>query len=203
MTRLRLIITIFFFVGSVLPARAADSYTLHNLVKFDVFDQSRIVFDFSDLPEFRLETSGQRIDLLFSNTDVSSNLQVLPEDDKIVKVLLARKPNELLVSILLHKIPTRVTTIKTPSSKQIALNINWATDGARRPAVAFQLSGMPSAHATLKNISTPQFTSKYTGQWQDFSKQSMRYLRFRCPYDIPFRNCLRGLPKRTTPSRAL
>jgi outer membrane protein assembly factor BamD (BamD/ComL family) len=148
------------------------------------------VFDFSNVPEFKLETSGQRIDLLLSNTDVSSNLQALPEDDKIVKVLFARKPKELLVSILLHKIPARVATIKNPATKQITLDISWATSGANRPAIAFQLSGMPTAHPTLKDIATPQLSSPYTGRWQDFFKTSHTPLNI----SVPIRHTVPALP---------
>jgi predicted Zn-dependent protease len=179
MIKFRSAFLILLFFGMALPVHASDKYSLQNLAKVDVFDISRIVFDFSDVPEFKLETSGQRIDLLLSNTDVAPSLKVLPEDDKIVRVLFARKPKELLVSILLHKIPTRVATIKNPATKQVTLDINWATSGANRPAVAFQLSGMPTAHATLKNIATPQITSSYTGRWQDFFKT------FHTPLDIP------------------
>lgn len=194
MIKFRLAFIILLFFGTALPAHAVDKYTLQNLAKVDVFDLSRIVFDFSDVPEFKLETSGQRIDLLLSNTEVASSLQVLPEDDKIVKVLFARKPKELLVSILLHKIPTRVATIKNPATRQVTVDISWTTSGASRPAVAFQLSGMPTAHATLKNIATPQITSVYTGRWQDFFK------RYHTPLDIsvPIRHAVPVLPSWTT-----
>lgn len=170
---------ILLFIGTTLPARAADTYALQNIVKIDEFDQSRIVFDFSELPEFKLTTSGQRIDLRLSNTDVATSLHVLPEDDKIVKILLARNPKELLVSILLHRIPARVATIKSPATKQVTLDIRWATEGARRPAIAFQLSGMPAVQPTLKNISTPQLISAYTGRWLNFFKE------FHTPLHIP------------------
>jgi outer membrane protein assembly factor BamD (BamD/ComL family) len=152
---------------------------MRNLAKIDELGQSRIVFDFSDLPEVQLKTSGQRVDLLFSDTEVASSLPVLPEDDKIVKILLARKPKELLVSILLHKIPASVSTIKSPATRQITLAIDWPTVGAKRPAIAFHLSGMPAAHKSLKGISTPQSTSAYSGRWQDFFKT------FHAPLDIP------------------
>lgn len=198
MTKFRLAFIILLFFGTALPARASDKYTLQNIAKVDVFDLSRIVFDFSEVPEFKLETSGQRIDLLLSNTEVASSLQVLPEDDKIVKVLFARKPKELLISILLHKIPTRVATIKNPATKQLTLDISWATSGASRPAVAFQLSGMPTAHATLKNISTPQITSVYTGRWQDFLRPTIPPLTFRCRCDMRFRCYLPGRSKKKT-----
>ncbi|WP_041531292.1 tetratricopeptide repeat protein [Syntrophotalea carbinolica] len=170
MIKLRLLVIVLLLIGSVLPVRAADVHRLQNLTKVDEFDQSRVVFDFSKLPEFHLETSGQRVDLLFQQTDIGSSLTTLPEDDKIVKVLLARKQEELLVSILLHKIPTRVATIESPARQQITLDIRWPTEGAQRPAVAFQLSGMPTAHKSLDSIATPQLNSVYTGRWQDFFK---------------------------------
>lgn len=193
MIKFRLAFIILLFIGTALPSHAYDKTTLQNIAKADVFDLSRIVFDFSDLPEFKIKTSGQRIDLLLDNTDVASTLQALPEDDKIVKVLFARNPKELLVSILLHKIPARVATIKNPATKQITLDITWAKGDASRPAVAFQLSGMPTAHPTLKNIATPQVTSTYTGHWQDFFKTS------HTPLDIPvpIRHTVPALPSWT------
>lgn len=102
-TKLQLLIGIMLWIGTALPALATGEFLLQNLTKIDEFDQSRVVFDFSELPEFQLETSGQRVDLLLKKTSVSPSLRMLPEDDKIVKILLAGKPDALLVSILLHK----------------------------------------------------------------------------------------------------
>lgn len=162
------IILLLLLAGSALHCRAAVTHRLQNLAKVDDFDQTRIVFDFSELPEFHLETSGQRVDLLLRSTDIASSLNVLPEDDKVVKVLLARKTDELLVSILLHQIPARVASIKSPATKQLTLDIRWAADAAKRPAIAFQLNGMPTPHKTLKSVATPQQSSAYAGRWKDF-----------------------------------
>jgi hypothetical protein len=162
------IILLLLLAGSALHCRAAVTHRLQNLAKVDEFDQTRIVFDFSELPEFHLETSGQRVDLLLRSTDIASSLNVLPEDDKVVKVLLARRTDELLVSILLHQIPARVASIKSPATKQLTLDIRWAADAAKRPAIAFQLNGMPTPHKTLKSVATPQQSSAYAGRWKDF-----------------------------------
>lgn len=173
-----------------LQARAAGLSTLQDIAKIDEFDQSRIVFDFSALPEFRLETSGQRVDLILKQTEAGSSLRLLPEDDKVVKILLARQPDALLVSILLHRIPSRVTAVKTPQSGQISLDIRWEPDGARRPAIAFQLSGMPTAHQAIEGVATPRPSSTYTGRWQDF------FQSFHPPVDLPLtvRPTLPALP---------
>jgi outer membrane protein assembly factor BamD (BamD/ComL family) len=189
-TKLQLLIGIMLWIGTALPALATGEFLLQNLTKIDEFDQSRVVFDFSELPEFQLETSGQRVDLLLKKTSVSPSLRMLPEDDKIVKILLAGKPDALLVSILLHKIPARVAAIKSPAANQVTLDIRWAESGGKRPAIAFQLSGMPAAHKTLDGISTPQQSSPYAGRWPDF------FRTFQTPVDIgvPLQHAFPALP---------
>jgi tetratricopeptide (TPR) repeat protein len=184
------ILALLFLAVSALHCRAVATHELQNIAKVDEFDQTRIVFDFSELPEFDLETSGQRVDLLLQDTDAASFLGTLPDDDKIVKILLARKSSELLVSILLHQIPARVASIKSPAAKQLTLDIRWKANTAQRPAIAFQLSGMPTPHKTLENIATPQHDSAYAGRWEDFFRE------FHTPpdLDIPLRHTIPTLP---------
>jgi outer membrane protein assembly factor BamD (BamD/ComL family) len=190
MAKRQLLITLIICIVTALPAAAAGDYVLQSMERTDEFDQSRLLFGFSKLPGFQLKTSGQRVDLLLHQTSVAASLKTLPEDDKIVRVLFAGKPQELLVSILLRKIPAQVSATRSATTGQITLDIRWRPDDKHRPAIAFQLSGMPAAHQTLQGIATLQQSSAYAGHWKDF------FRTFATPLEIsiPLRATLPPLP---------
>ncbi|PLX80199.1 MAG: hypothetical protein C0614_07360, partial [Desulfuromonas sp.] len=90
-------------------ALAAAGPLLDRMTKKDSLTSSHIILEFSTMPEYRIQPSGQRIDLFFSNASAAPNLHLLAEDDKIVKVLMARSSKELMVSLLLRQIPANAT----------------------------------------------------------------------------------------------
>lgn len=166
---------------------------LQRMTKKDELAVSRVSLQCSALPEFRVETNGQRIDVLLTGTSLAPNLPLPPEDDKIVRVLLASKPGELLISILVHRIPHRVVATPKPARSEIELEITWNERGPRRPAIARSLSGqsLPGAEGWR---ATPRQVSAYTGRWQDFFNDFQVPVDIRIPmrYSFPILPPLRG-----------
>ncbi len=161
-------------LGIALPAVAGPASRLQRMSKQDSLVSSRIVLSFSSLPEYRLEPSGQRIDLFFKNTETVPSLRPLAEDDKIVRVLLGETRDELMVSLLLRQTPANITATAQPGAASLALELFWQKGDQSRPAIAFRISGMPTRQPGT-GTTLPQLNSDYTGRWHEF------FLSYRTP----------------------
>ncbi len=159
------LLSFLFFLGLAQQATAGTTPLLNKMTKEDNLASSRVLLDFSALPEYRIEQSGQRIDLFFTDATAAPSLHLLPEDDKIVKILLARSPKELMVSLLLRQAPANVTIAGTQATATVELELYWEKAGGSRPAIAFRISGLPSRQ-TNTSTSLPMIKSTYRGQWE-------------------------------------
>ena len=105
-----LLFLLLFFLSSSLTVHAASQVTLTGMKKLEQIDHTQIPFLFTELPSFTVEHSGQRVDLLLKEVVVSATLRSLPEDEAVVKIMLAQKYRDLLMSLLLRRAPSEVIT---------------------------------------------------------------------------------------------
>lgn len=159
------ILSCLLIMGLAQQATAVAAPLLNKMTKEDNLASSRILLDFSALPEYRIEPSGQRIDLFFTDAAAAPSLHLLPEDDKIVKILLAKSPKELMVSLLLRQPPANVAIAGTQAAATVELELFWDKAGGSRPAIAFRISGLPSRQAK-SSTSLSLLKSSYSGQWE-------------------------------------
>lgn len=151
---------------------------------------TQLLLELSALPVFRMTTSGQRLDLLLSNTSSVGSLGRLPEDDVVVKVLLAQRGPDLMVSFLLRRPPTRAQAATLPGVGRITIDLSWdQVQSAARPAIAFSIPGLPSARPNGATAVTG-VRSAYAGRWEAFFRE------YRSPITIavPLRHDLPALP---------
>jgi len=175
------------------PARQAMAQPiplLEKMAKQDSLVSSRIILNFSTLPEYRIVPSGQRVDLFFRNTKAAPSLNLLAEDDKIVKILLATTSNEFMVSLLLRQVPANVSATVNQTAGALELELFWQQFNGNRPAIAFRISGLPSRQAGTSSI-LPLLKSDYKGRWHEFFND------YRAPHhmDLPLSFSLPPLPR--------
>jgi tetratricopeptide (TPR) repeat protein len=181
-------------IGQTCLAWGTDHPILRVVAKQDTLASTRIILDCTSTPKYQAKTSGQRVDLLLTNTSVAPSLRLLPEDDKIVKVLLAKRPEALLVSFLLRQVPERVTMTRDHGTSALLIDIFWQKNDSGRPAIAFRISGMPTpkkngATASISN------TSRFSKKWENFFLDYMSWP----PLDVPPRLSHPQLPKLAAP----
>lgn len=172
-----------------ITALADDNSVLDRMSKQEDLAGSRIKFSFSSLPTFRMVSSGQRVDLFFSKTVVGPKLRLLAEDDKIVRVLMAKSGEELMISLLLRKMPARISAEGETNSPTLNVDIFWEDDKGERPAIAFRIAGLPRRMENSA-VSGPSTISRYSGQWRQFFERH----QFPFPVDAPIRYSLPELP---------
>ncbi|SHJ81504.1 hypothetical protein SAMN02745165_03257 [Malonomonas rubra DSM 5091] len=179
-----------FFLSSVLPVRAASRVTLTGIEKKEDVGRTLISFNFTSLPEFAVESSGQRVDLLLQNVWVSAQMRKLPEDETVVKILFAQKQQELLTSLLLRRAPVEVRAESKLAPPRIEMELLWEGDTQARPGVAFRISDMPVRKAGKKAQEFEQ-KSPWDGRWNAF----FREYRSDFKITIPQKYSLPSLPK--------
>jgi outer membrane protein assembly factor BamD (BamD/ComL family) len=180
-----LLLGLFFLFLSVLPARA--DLSLMAMTKEENLHQTTLVLGLSAMPAFELEHSGQRVDLLLSEAGVSANLHSLPEDQTIVKILLARKHEDLLVSFLLRRLPEQVVAESKDNPPRIEMKIYWREDNATaRPGVAFRIDDMPPRKPG-QGASSFQKVSPWEDDWMAFFREYRSWWQLEMPltYTLP------------------
>ena len=178
-----LLLLLLFLMSATMTARAAEPVTLLDIQRQESPGNTQITLKLSDLPKFITEDSGQRIDLLLKNVQLSPKLHNLPEDEKIVKVVMAEKKEELLVSILLRRPPKNVITESKQGPPRIIINIYWDDDESTRPSVAFKISDMPPRKAG-RRASKFQQESPWKDRWDDFFRDYRTYWRLELPVNF-------------------
>lgn len=172
-----------------LLASAAET-TLLGFSKAGGIASTQLVLEFSALPVYKLSTSGQRLDLLLAKTTAAAKLGQLPEDDVIVKVLLAQKGQDLMVSFLLRRAPNRVQATALPGQDRLSIDLSWDMgQGVARPAIAFTVPGLPGVRSNGASA-VVEARSAYAGRWAEFFRE------YRSPLEIavPLRHQLPPLP---------
>ncbi len=171
--------TFFIAIGYLLlslPAGAAE-VSLQRMAKEEGLGSARLLFELSSLPAYRLQRSGQRVDLFFSGTVVDPSLLLLPGDETVVKVLLARHEKDLMVSFLLRRPPVRMMATSLRNPDRIAVDLFWDEGGART-AIAFRVAGLPGRSGDGV-VGAPRHSSPYEGRWESF------FSEYRTPLQIP------------------
>lgn len=172
------------FVMSVtMTVQAAEPSTLLTMQREENPNFTRMIFEFSTLPKFMLEDSGQRVDLLLNNVQLTPKIHELPEDEKVVKVLLAEKKQELMVSILLRRPPKQVVSESKQSPPRVIIDIYWDGDESARPAVAFKISDMPPRKAG-RRASRFQQESPWKDHWDKFFRDYRTYWKLELPLNF-------------------
>jgi len=184
-----LLLLALFFLSASIPVHAAEKITLKEMHKVENPDFTRLTLTLSALPKFKSEHSGQRADLLMTNVELDPALHQIPEDERVVKIILAKKGKDFLVSILLRRHPEQIVTESKQNPARIIMNIYWTRDETTRPSVAFRISDMPPKKAGRRAAKFQQ-ESPWKGHWNEFFRNYRTYWKL----DLPLVLTLPPLP---------
>jgi tetratricopeptide (TPR) repeat protein len=136
------IFTFGLFFQLVFASFADAGALLREITKQEVLNTTQLKLKFSELPAYRLENSGQRVDLFLDETEGDPALNGLPEDGKVVRILLGQHRKELMASFLLRSVPESVKVLTNVEAAQLILELSWSAERTpRRLAIASKLRG--------------------------------------------------------------
>lgn len=175
-----LLFLVLFFLSVTLSARAEEKIILNAIDKEETPDFTRLVFSLSSVPEYRTEESGQRVDLWLTNVEPTTEFKTLPEGEHVVKMTLAKKYREQLLSILFRRPPRRVLTEVRQQPAAIIMTLYWADGEGVRPGIAFTIPDMPAKRAGKKATRFLR-DSPWQGRWYDFFRDYLSPWEIKLP----------------------
>jgi tetratricopeptide (TPR) repeat protein len=177
-----LILSIVFLLACHSPLWAAKNVYLNELSKKNQIGFTRLTLDFSSLPSCQVKTYGQRIDLRFRGVDLGPKFRELPEDDSIVRVILAKGKEDLVLSFLFRKLPLKVETTPVASKDQLFVDIFWKKKKTRsvRLAVDTRSKGLPKKKG-VGSASISREKSDYSENWEKFFHDYQAPLQIKAP----------------------
>lgn len=126
---------------------------------------SQLVLTFTRVPQFKVKTSGQRIDVAMEGIELSGTLRNLAPDSTLIDVIMARKPQSVVGSFLLRRPPARVETVTHSNPARIILNLFWERQAKGRPSISYRIDGSVQVDGlTAKRMPG----SRFQGRWLSF-----------------------------------
>ncbi|MDO3378085.1 tetratricopeptide repeat protein [Geoalkalibacter halelectricus] len=147
----------------------------------------RITLHLSARTTPQVAISGQRVDLTLSNAALGTNVQGLPEDASLIRVLFINRRGDLVVSHLFRRPPARAEAVYDRGRNQVVLEVFWdEADAARRTAIAPRLGGSLMVQADGATGQRKRH-SRYAGDWRRFFADYETPLRFELQplYSLP------------------
>ncbi len=124
---------------------------------------------FTQLPVFRMESHGKRVDLVLMDTLPVKDFIDVAGDDKMIKMFRKRQPNKLLLSFYFRYPPQNVSVRQIPESASLMLDILLGNPfSARYPDLSAQLHGLTMLNRNEIDYTNPIYTSQYGDKWELF-----------------------------------
>ncbi|NVD25655.1 hypothetical protein HTZ97_14705 [Desulfuromonas acetoxidans] len=175
MRRLFSVCCLFFLIvaGSVSSFAAPQRFVLQKIDKQDEVNVTRLTLKFNKVPEIKVNTSGQKLEIELKSTLPGSEMVYPTEDERLVRTLIGQAKDKLMVSFLMRRPPYFVNTSKELRTGLVMIDVHWRdAQNAMRPAIARKLPGQVSQ---LGGVGRRGINSEYRGDW----------LRFFDDYELP------------------
>jgi tetratricopeptide (TPR) repeat protein len=169
------------------PLRAENGVTLQAIEREQDLASTTVTFRFSSLPDYEVQSGGQRVDLYLLGDVILGELGPLPEDERIIKVLLAGHRKGVLASVLFRSPPARVSVEKNARRNELVIDCLWEEPHGARPGLAMYIKGMPVPRGD-GTAAVTGLTSRFSDNWEElFSYRSPLQLDIPVAVHIPKR----------------
>lgn len=168
----------------------ALDYTLFRIDRSLQEQRTEFQFIFSRIPEYEVNTSGQRVDVILHQTQVDEAFRKLEADQDLARTLVAEQEERTIVSLVFRRPPRDVEYSTSETEPVLELEVAWREERElSRPSMASPLEGQLSVtHEGL--VMERDVTSPYVGNWERFLRE----------YELPIR--VEPEPKYTLPDFA-
>ncbi len=166
-----------FLVGTKKPAAQEES-TLYQIEKTRERKATEYIFSLSSVPEYKVETSGQRVDAIFYETRVADTFDKLEASGNLVRTLVAEKGRRTIVSLVLRRPPDDVE-YSTSSGNEPGLRLRVARPQKPRdrPAIAPEIGDSLHIDRDRGVLIRRRISSPYSGNWRAFFRDFERPIR--------------------------
>lgn len=165
-----LVLLLCIFVGATDSVHARD-HLLFRIERYIQFEVSGFRLIFSGIPEFEVETSGQRLDVILHQTKLADSFVPLQADQDLARILIVERSDRTIVSMVLRRPPEDVEYSTSFKDQTLELKATWP-EGRElsRPSFSSSLDGVLTVSQdglTLKRV----LFSEYAGNWEQFFRE--------------------------------
>lgn len=158
------------FVGAADSVHARD-HLLFRIERFIQFEVSGFRFIFSSIPEFEVETSGQRLDVILYKTKLADSYVPLEADQDLARILIVEQSDRTIISMVLRRPPEDVEYSTSFKDQILELKATWP-EGRElsRPSFTSSLEGELTVSRdglTLKRV----LSSRFADNWEQFFRE--------------------------------
>ncbi len=169
MRRLIHISTLLFFLLPGISAFASPQAVLERMSRTDERESVQLAFTFTTLPDYEVSISGKRVDLLLPDTRLQNELEMIPTDDRIIKVLAEHREKNLKLSLFLRYPPQDIDSSEIKGSRRILLDILLGNPLSKHyPNLASEISGISVMRGKLPDLTNPASIARFNGKWRRF-----------------------------------
>ncbi len=151
------------------PVLAASHTMLKRVTAITEEDHMHILFRFDQLPEYSVEKTGKRIDILFSNTAFAKQFAKLPEDGHLIRMVTKEQKGKSVCALYFRYPPQSVISKKDSGASSLMLDILLGNPfSSQYPEFASKLNGISLLHRNEIDYTNPLRLSRYADDWKSF-----------------------------------
>jgi len=145
-----------------------EASQLIKVTRLDSKDLVQIYFTFDKTPEYKTINNNRRIDLVFTETELSPSLSLFPADEDIVKILPRPTNTELILSLFFRYKPQNFKLSKSQDGKIVFETLLGNEYSKTYEELAKRLKGVGELNRETTDFSNPAFQSPYKKDWMSF-----------------------------------
>ena len=178
---LTLLIIPFYLFGG--PIGASE---LIKVVRADNRDTVQLYFSFNKPPLFSDTSNEKRINLIFSQTEITPDLYIFEADDKIVKILSQNEKGDYVLSLFFRYKPQHYTLSKSSDDKIVLEVLLGNRFSKSYKKLADKLKGLTVLNRNTTDNSNPYLLSPYTDNWMSFFEKYESPVTLNIPVQFSF-----------------
>ena len=169
----------------VLPIQAQAARLL-KISRLDAKDVVQLFLTFDTPPQYTTFTNNRRVDLIFTASKISEDLQLFPPDEEIVKILPRSEKDDLILSLFFRYQPQRLKMSTSPDGKIVCEILLGNEYSKTYQELAKRLKGLQTLDRVPIDYTNPSIQCPYKEDWTSF------FTSYEAPLDL-------AVPVRFTP----
>ncbi|NTW88222.1 MAG: hypothetical protein HGB26_03665, partial [Desulfobulbaceae bacterium] len=146
----------------------AEASQLTKVVRLNAKDLVQFFFTFDTTPAFKVTSNNKRVDLIFSDSGLSSTVTFFPPDEDIVKILPLPKTTDLTVSLFFRYKPQKYELTKSADGKIVFEALLGNEYSKTYQELAERLKGVSELSKVSVDFTNPSVQTPYKKDWMSF-----------------------------------
>jgi len=176
---------------------ASGASTVLKLSKSTSKDSIQAFVSFDQMPQYKTQMNGKRLDIILQDTVVDEKAPVFKEDDKIVKILMRPIKDDTELSFFFRYIPQEVSFSVSEDNTLVADVLLGNRFTKTYKDLSSSLQGITVLDRSTQDFANPLIASPYAHDWKTFFASYETRVKITAPVhyfvpEFPFYQSLAG-----------